>query len=62
MKKDTEKDLLDNDFIKKCARAFAYDLLRYSEHGGDMTNLTAAKVYKYLEELDEEKGQGSIPN
>jgi len=43
------------DLIKNCARILAHDLLRYSENGGDMQDITANKVYKFLENLDEQK-------
>ena len=50
---DEKNDILnDEEFIKKCGRIFARDLLRYSENGGSMKNITATKVYKFLEELD----------
>lgn len=52
MKKQPQNKLLNNEFVKSVARAFAFDLLRYSEHGGDMQNITAAKVYEFLEQLD----------
>ncbi|MCL2797706.1 MAG: hypothetical protein FWD58_06605 [Firmicutes bacterium] len=52
MSKQPKNKLLDNEFVKGVARALAYDLLRYSEHGGDMGNITAAKVYEFLERLD----------
>ena len=52
--KQPKNKLLNNEFIKSVARAFAHDLLRYSEHGGDMENITAAKVYEFLERLDKE--------
>jgi len=53
-----QTDILnDEEFIKKCGRIFAHDLLRYSENGGDMESITAAKVYKFLSELDNENNQ-----
>ena len=54
MKKQSTNKLLNNKFIKSVARAFAFDLLRYSEHGGDMQNITAAKVYEFLEQLEKQ--------
>lgn len=45
----------NSKFIKIVARAFAFDLLRYSQHGGDMDNITAAKVYDFLKKLDGQK-------
>ena len=58
MKKEVpneQKDILnDDEFIKKCGRIFAHDLLRYSENGGSMKDITAIKVYKFLEELDKQ--------
>jgi len=56
MIKQVTNKLLNDEFIKSVARAFAFDLLRYSEHGGDMQNITAAKVYEFLEKLNNEKG------
>ena len=55
-KKKTDKKIeqFGDEFLKKCGRIFAHDLLRYSENGGDMENITATKVYKFLEELDKE--------
>ena len=41
-----------DEFVKQCGQVLAYDLLRYSENGGDMENLTAVNVYKFLEWLD----------
>jgi len=56
-KDEIEFQRLCNDpFVKDCARTLAYDLLRYSRNGGDMTNITATKVYDFLHELDK-KGQ-----
>jgi hypothetical protein len=49
---DTTEPLLDDDFLKKCGRIFAHDLLRYTENGGEMKDITANKVYKFLEALD----------
>jgi len=51
VKKQPQNKLLNNEFVKDCARALAYDLLRYSEHGGDMEHITAAKVYEFLDKL-----------
>ena len=51
-KQNKQDDFMNSDFIRNCARAFASDLLRYSENGGDMQNITAAKVYGLLEKLD----------
>ncbi|MCL2061156.1 MAG: hypothetical protein FWH03_00820 [Firmicutes bacterium] len=48
----TNKELIDNKFVIDCARVLAYDLKRYAENGGDMENITATKVYSFLEELD----------
>lgn len=48
-------DSLDDEFLKKCGRIFAHDLLRYTENGGDMKDITANKVYKFLEELDKKQ-------
>lgn len=42
----------DDELIKKAARGFAYDLVRYAKNGGDMENPTAAKVYELLGKLD----------
>ena len=49
---EKKDDRLDDEFLKKCGRIFANDLLRYTENGGDMKNITANKVYKFLEALD----------
>lgn len=49
-------DNLNTEFIKSCARTLAFDLLRYGEHGGDMENITADKVYELLEALDAQQG------
>jgi len=60
VKKQPQKnktEQFDDEFLKKCGRIFAHDLLRYSENGGDMENITAAKVYKFLSELDNENKQ-----
>jgi len=48
-----ESKEFDDEFLKKCGRIFAHDLLRYSDNGGDMKDITANKVYKFLELLDE---------
>ena len=50
MTKQQNNKLLTNDFIKSIARAFAYDLLQYSEHGGNMKKLTATNVHEFLEQ------------
>ena len=51
-KPSQETEQFDDEFIKMCGRIFAHDLLRYSENGGEMKDLTANKVYKFLERLD----------
>ena len=53
-KQREQKTEFDDEFLKKCGRIFARDLLRYSENGGDMEDVTATKVYKFLAELDKE--------
>ncbi|MDR3263894.1 MAG: hypothetical protein LBT30_06260 [Clostridiales bacterium] len=50
-----EKALADHEFIQKGAKVFAWDLIRYQENGGDMENITASKVYRFLEELDKKR-------
>ncbi|MDR3216801.1 MAG: hypothetical protein LBT55_05235 [Clostridiaceae bacterium] len=52
---NNSNDSLDDEFLKKCGRIFAHDLLRYTENGGDMKDITANKVYKFLEELDKKQ-------
>ena len=52
MKTKPTQKLLNDEIVKKTARAFAYDLLRYTEHGGIIENVTAEKVYEFLENLD----------
>ena len=52
--KNKQEGVYNSEFIKTVARAFAFDLLRYSENGGDMENITAAKVYEFLETLDKQ--------
>ena len=52
MTKPATNKLLNNEFLKNCARTLAYDLLRYSENGGSMNAPTAAKVYEFLENLN----------
>ena len=47
-----KEEQFNDEFLKKCGRIFAHDLLRYSENGGDMENVTATKVYKFLQKLD----------
>ncbi len=59
-KKDKQLDnketlLVDDEFLKRCGRIFAHDLIRYQENGGDMKDISASKVYKLLEEA-EKKG------
>ena len=49
---ENKSEQFDDEFLKKCGRIFAHDLLRYSENGGDMENITATKVYRFLEKLD----------
>ena len=51
-KTDEQKNVCDKKFIEQCAKTLAYDLLRYSKNGGDMENITAAKVYEFLEGLN----------
>jgi hypothetical protein len=52
MKQQTQNKLFNNEFIKSVARTFAFDLLRYSQQGGDMRNITAQKVCEFLEKLN----------
>lgn len=55
--KEKEELILDDEFLKQCGKIFAHDLIRYQENGGDMENITANKVYKFLEELEKQSNE-----
>jgi len=55
--KEEKTEQFDDEFLKKCGRIFAHDLLRYSDNGGDMKDITANKVYKFLEMLDKKSDE-----
>jgi hypothetical protein len=52
IKEDASELPFDDEFLKKCGRIFAHDLLRYTENGGEMKDITANKVYRFLDALD----------